>query len=375
MKPLRSPSQTLCNILVPLLAPLLYGLSLPMLPLLMPSMSPPHTRLLLTATLFASALLANILSTLLAAEQISSMFLLCLLFASGYLLNMLGLLPLVARALLGLAAGLAGSSVPCYLSGVSPIQYRGVVSSLYGPAIIAGIILGQAMVYYRVTLYYYALAGVIISAVGGSLVLLCSKKHIIRESPLGLFPFLSSWKARRSLLLMLICHSAQHLTGINHLLFKSADIFVGSDATLMSLYLFVFALCTSLLSCSTVELLGRKILLLVSCATLGACCVAFYFSFNTEFFAYLFILGYNIGLANVPFVLMGEIFPIETMGYGALFSTSCNWLSALASQFFLVEKTISYNPSFLFYSGFSLAAALSILLLYKETRLKMPMYQ
>ncbi|KAI5180836.1 hypothetical protein PAEPH01_2770, partial [Pancytospora epiphaga] len=112
-----------------------------------------------------------------------------------------------------------------------------------------------------------------------------------------------------------------------------------------------------------------------SCSLMISSCLAFYFAFATKLFAILFIIGYNIAISNIPFVLIGEVFPPALISHGALFATSCNWLAAFVSIFFTVGSATKYNTSFLVYICYQALLMLVVALLYTETKGCYPSFQ
>lgn len=88
------------------------------------------------------------------------------------------------------------------------------------------------------------------------------------------------------------------------------------------------AVVSTYVSTLVVDKLGRKILLLYSVITMGLCtfCIGGffylkYFKYNVSYFGFvplialcMFIILFSIGFGPIPWMLMGEIFPIQIKG-------------------------------------------------------------
>ncbi|KAI4292366.1 hypothetical protein PAPHI01_1640 [Pancytospora philotis] len=284
----------------------------------------------------------------------------------------------LGRLLCGCGAGIAANIVPSYTRLIAAPAYQGFVASCYGVCIVAGVIAGFACSYLQLGLRnsVYCALGLLAAQLG--LLFACRRYTLPKKaaSDSGSFlSFLLNPRARRSLVIIALLHTAQHLCGINHILLNAGTVFPGAEPTLLLIKLCAVALCASFFSSVLSQRVGRALLVTAGCAGMGASCAAFYFTFHPKIFAVAFILGYNTAISGIPFVLIGEIFPLEDMARGALFATSCNWAGAFASVYALSNSAQKRNPSFLFYLGYHAVLIATMLLLYKETRGKRPGYQ
>lgn len=366
-------------------APLIYGVCISSVGILYHSIEATHGGMAtevyrtLNLLLFAGAFVSNIIVANIRSKRIVRLIHVanclftagfCMHFSSNYVHLYAG------RFAIGLGTGVVANMVPCYLSFIAPVRHRGAVVSLYGIAIITGIILGYLFCLYSVPLKAFASSMIFLSMLQ-SLLLRFSQRvgPISDKASISFMSFVLDPHALRSLILITLYHVSQHLSGINHILLNAPSIFPGNDATETLIYLCLLALCTSVASSSLLDRFGRKPLTVASCVAISASCIAFYYAYHPKIFAVLFILGYNTAIAGIPFVLIGEVFPRETVGHGALFATSCNWLGALASVFVLVGDSKKYNGAFLVYVGYLAFFGLVVMMGYKETKGKMPMYQ
>lgn len=181
----------------------------------------------------------------------------------------------------------------------------------------------------------------------------------------------------------------QEFSGIFAILGYFNDIF--PDGTLplspyrMSILISVMQLVAVLTSAFLIEIAGRKVLLLISSATVvfSLLCLGFYFMLVNHNFYYLqciswipvasvilFIGGYATGLGPVVFVLMGEIYPTD-------FKSALSSLSILASGLSSFGVTYTYPIirdflgkfwSFLILSGLSAVGFVFFLICVPETR-------
>ncbi|KAI5170455.1 hypothetical protein PAEPH01_1444, partial [Pancytospora epiphaga] len=259
--------------------------------------------------LFGGAFISNIVASSINLEKLLMIKISSVLFMVGLGMHWIPYISAfyLGRFFVGLAAGIQSNAVPCYISSIAPPKYRGTLTSLYGVSIIGGIILGYAL----------AIVGLCVYTTSALLIILCIYQLVMFNrctklaSPtsdgntLGFFEFLLNPYSRRSLVIITMFHFGQHLSGINHILLNASTIFPKSDALVTILQLCFLALVASIASSYLYDRFGRAPLTFVSCSLMISSCLAFYFAFATKLFAILFIIGYNIAISNIPFVLIG----------------------------------------------------------------------
>ena len=359
------------------MAPLIYGMCLVLSSLLAGRFKGTQTNLMLL--IFGGAFISNIMVSKSTMEKTQLLFSAALLYITGLgmCLNSNITVVYIGRLLTGLASGIVTNTTPCYLSLIAPVRYRGMLSALFGNAIISGLILGYALCYWKITVTHFIGIQMLLCLMMGALLSSCQKLSLENdfENRSSFFSFIAMRKSHRSLFLIALCHFAQQASGVNHILFSAKSIFPGMDETFLLLCLCSFALSTGLFASTVVDKFGRKYLLLLSSLVTMISCVAFFFAYNPRVFAFLYILGYNLGLSGIPYILISEIFPTDVISHGALFSTSCNWMAAFTSVIVSGAGTEKYNKAFLFYIGYLVVFATIITAMFRETKGCPPMYQ
>lgn len=331
--------------------------------------------------IFGGAFVSNILCSATRIEKLQIIRLSSLLFAAGFLIHFGRGRPFwyAGRFVIGLASGAFSNAVPCYLNAIAPADYRGLISSLFTIGLLSGLVFGNALNLLIATPAY--LLGLLIAVcIFHSLALVfCMRpvpQNTANEAAAPSFlSFLCNRKSHRSLFIIALFHFAQHFSGINHVLFSAQSIFSEQNPAVMLIILCSFALLVTVSASSVIDRVSRKLMTLISSILVSGACVAFYYAFLPEVFSFVYILGFNLGLSSIPYVLIGEIFPAECIGHGALFASSCNWLGAFSSILVPNGGAEKHNSAFLVYVGFICFFSLSVLAVYNDTRQKKPRFQ
>ena len=141
----------------------------------------------------------------------------------------------------------------------------------------------------------------------------------------------------------------QQITGINVFLYFAPEIFKklgsGSDAALLQTVLVgAVNLTFTIIAIWTVDLIGRKPLMLIGSTGMGACLLAmglFAYWHLTEVWTLAFILGYiacfALSVGPVTWVILSEIFPTGIRGRAMAIATVCLWVAN-----FLVTQSFTY---------------------------------
>lgn len=151
----------------------------------------------------------------------------------------------------------------------------------------------------------------------------------------------------------------QQFSGINVVLYYTVDIFkmahIDMDPNLQSIIVGVAGVVGTAVSIFVIDLAGRRILLLVSSivmtlsiGSLGA----FFFELDdpqhtdyatTTLFwlpvtcLVIFYFGYNLAFGGIPWLMMGELFPLRAKAHGSSIVTVCSYLFAFFSSKFFVD--------------------------------------
>lgn len=269
----------------------------------------------------------------------------------------------VARVLCGISIGLTFIVLPYYLGEISSTKIRGFITTLLQIGFKIGILYAYAIAPYVsistmawislipplafVTSYiflpespYYLLARGKTDQAFKSLVKLRGHESVQDElkyiqeavqttsSKRGTFKELFSDRAgRHGCLIMCLLGIIQSMCGYQAVLAYSTIIFAKITSELganeSSIILAVVTVLTSFLASAIVDIVGRKLLLIVSLSGMVVTnlIIGIYFSFERfqidgHDFGYMafaallvFVLSFNIGLASVPFTIASEIYP------------------------------------------------------------------
>lgn len=137
---------------------------------------------------------------------------------------------------------------------------------------------------------------------------------------------------RRSLVVLIVLYTVQQFCGSSAVIAYAQRIFADADGRMgaaeSSIVLGGVQLAVALLSVLLVDRLGRKPLLIISCAGVAVTNVtlSIYFCLLKNGIpamlgwiplvtVSLYIVSYTIGLATVPFAITSEIFPVEVKSY------------------------------------------------------------
>ena len=141
----------------------------------------------------------------------------------------------------------------------------------------------------------------------------------------------------------------QQVTGINVFLYYAPEIFkkmgTGTDtALLQTVVVGAVNLSFTIIAIWTVDLIGRKPLMIFGAAGMGISLVAMGFAAHlqkTEIWVLIFILGYiacfALSVGPVTWVILSEIFPTKIRGRAMAISAFCLWLAN-----YLVTQTFTY---------------------------------
>jgi MFS transporter, SP family, galactose:H+ symporter len=296
---------------------------------------------------------------------------------------------LAGRLIVGIAIGFSSVVAPLYISEVAPAPVRGALVSLYQFAITVGILVAF--------LVDYALAGsgawrwMLGLAVAPSLVLVAGMIPL-PESPRYLFKIgkgdaardelrriagsneialeeraieaslaaknagLEAFRTpavRNALILGVALAVLQQITGINTVIYYGPQVFqmagMASDVAsiLATALVGVINVLLTLVAIFYVDRLGRKPLLYAGCAGMFVALAALSFAFaqphlqgslvNIALVSLMLYVGsFAYSLGPIVWLLISEIFPLQSRALGMSICTLANWAANfLVSQFFL----------------------------------------
>jgi sugar porter (SP) family MFS transporter len=142
---------------------------------------------------------------------------------------------------------------------------------------------------------------------------------------------------RKAMLIGIVLAILQQVTGINVFLYYAPEIFkkLGSGtqvALMQTIIVGAFNMGFTILAIKTVDKVGRKPLMMIGAAGMGACLFAMGFSayfHQTAVWILGFILGYiasfALSVGPVTWVILSEIFPTNIRGRALSVATVCLW--------------------------------------------------
>lgn len=135
-------------------------------------------------------------------------------------------------------------------------------------------------------------------------------------------------------------------------------------------------------SCAVVETMGRRRLLQSSSFVMGVCHVALSYYYSLMGGAWeappwvalaalsLYVTAFASGMGPVPWIIVGEIFPVEVAGVASAMATSVGWVSSfvVCVGFRHLQATVGIGGAFLFFSMPCFACTLFVTALLPETK-------
>jgi sugar porter (SP) family MFS transporter len=352
-----------------------------------------------------------------------------ILFALGALLSALApalWVLIVARAIVGLAIGVASMLTPLYLAEMAPAEKRGAVVSLNQFCITIGILASYFVDYglaevtggWRWMLGLGLVPGVILGL--GMLVLpesprwllgrgraaeaeaalrsirgtqdvtaeIDALRHDLRAENVEASAWSVLWQrgARKPLIIGVGLAVFQQITGINTVIYYAPTIFQqaglgsASAAILATAGVGVVNVLMTIVAIRLMDHSGRRKLLLaglgIMIVTLLVLAAAFaggqsrLLGFVTAGALAAYVGGFAIGLGPIFWLLISEIFPFAVRGRGMSIATVANWGSNLvvALVFLDLIRLLGAASTFLLFSGFTIAAFIFAWSLVPETK-------
>jgi MFS transporter, SP family, xylose:H+ symportor len=336
------------------------------------------------------------------------------------------------RILAGVGVGVASMASPMYIAEVSPARIRGRMVSVNQFAIVTGMMVIYFVNYYiarqgdlswQVTSSWRWMfaSGIVPSALFLGLLLFApeSPRWLVKQGrsaeargilqridgerfaaeemrsieetishETGSLRQLLQPGLRRALWIGIALAILQQVTGINVFLYFGTEIFkkLGSStdaALLQTVVVGAVNLLFTVVAIWTVDRLGRRPLMILGAAGMGACLVAMGLAAQmqtTALWTLAFILGYiacfALSVGPVTWVILSEIFPTKIRGRALSVATFCLWsANFVVSQTFpmmdanagLVQRFHHGFPFYL-YAGFCLALVALVALWVPETK-------
>lgn len=238
---------------------------------------------------------------------------------------------ILCRTIIGLGAGCACYIVPQYIFKLAPPETSGLWCSLHAININLGILIGQACSPLN-NLSSWKLAYYPCICIIGLMLILdifIINVQSDQKDDMNLKELLSNKNARKSLLCVLLLHVSQHLCGVDYLSIYLASILENTYWKIISVAF--LAIPSVIISSILLNKYGRKYLY-ISSSILVSISTAIMIK-NKTIGLLLFILGYNIGISNVPWVVPNEVSPGNYVPALTKIGILSNWISAFILLF------------------------------------------
>ena len=330
---------------------------------------------------------------------------------------------IISRIVLGVAIGLASTTVPVYLAEVSPPNARGWIVSLFQLAVTAGIVSAYLVDYAFASVGGWrwmlglAVAPALVFGAGMFFLpetprwLIRSGRHEIARSVLlrirdnvdvdleitdiqtslaqqeqcGTWTDLLHRHVRPALIVGLGLAVFQQVTGINTVIYyapkilQSAGFASASGAILATAGVGVVNFAMTIVAMLLVDRAGRRPLLLVGIAGMIVTLAILAFSFhatstNLAWIAVVCLMGYvasfAISLGPIFWLLIAEIYPLKVRGLAEGTAATFNWASNLivSLTFLTLLEKLGPSSTFALYALASVASWLFAYYLVPETK-------
>ncbi|XP_062549490.1 facilitated trehalose transporter Tret1-like isoform X2 [Armigeres subalbatus] len=329
----------------------------------------------------------------------------------------------VSRLLSGLSYGMSYSSMPIYLGEIASDSIRGSIGTLLtvmakagilveysvGPFVgfrtLAWISLAFPVAFFLLFMWmpespYYLLAKNKDESAKKNLSWLRKRDQVDDELAMmkaaverskqnkGTFRELFTRGNARSLIIVLGLGALQQLCGSQAIIAYSQQIFAevqsGLEAHESSIIMAVIQLLTAACSSSIVDRVGRRPLLLISTAgcAVGTFIVGLYFFLQQQgvevqsvswiplVVMMLYIISYTLGLATVPFAILGELFPSNVKAVAAalftMFASSVGF--GVSKLYQVISDDLGTYVSFWIFTVCSSLFVIFVFMLVPETK-------
>ena len=247
---------------------------------------------------------------------------------------------ILCRTIIGLGAGCACFIVPQYIFKLAPPETSGLWCSLHAININIGIFIGQACTPLNTNnswkLAYYPT----ICILGLTLILdfFILNVQTEQKAEMNLKELFNNKNSRKSIICVLLLHTSQHLCGVDYLSIFLALILENSYLKIISVAF--LAIPSVIISSILLNKYGRKYLYVISAFLVGLSTAVMVK--NKIIGLLIFVLGYNIGISNVPWVVPNEVSPSNYVPPLTKIGILSNWISAflLLFLFTFIHDTI-----------------------------------
>lgn len=329
--------------------------------------------------MFAASCLSNIFITLCKLECtltfiiVNAIFIGSTVFLMAVIKNINMTYSCVIFGMYGIGVGMLMNVCPVYMAMASSDKYRVfLLNSIGGLGIVLGLIVGNNMIYFVGVMCAHIFL-IVMSNINILWFLFMAKKVKI-PGKLKMDNFGTIFrKGKNSVMLVVITMIANNIVGINYIVFNTPEIFNGS-ADSKHTGIIYFNICNFLSIAMTYGsyflnnyLFGRKIAFLGSglVVLLGNILFCLTPLEMHKWVSFLFILGFNSGVAAIPFIIMVEVFPVEVIQEGCMIGNVAYWVGGILSMVvFDPLSMVGFGVAI----GYTAAMLIYWVLFFKETK-------
>ncbi|WUR04479.1 solute carrier family 2 [Vairimorpha necatrix] len=247
---------------------------------------------------------------------------------------------LFSRIIIGLGCGCTCYVVPQYIFKLASEDSKGLWCSLHPINLNLGILLGQSLVYFNtVSMYYIPYISICLF-----LMILCFLQIFLVDIPtqdgeVSLRNLFTNKRSFKSILVVTLLHISQHFSGIDYISIYLPNIL--NNEYIKILLVYSITIPSVILSSLLLNKYGRKYLYLISALI---CCLGSVILVKYKYTGViLFLVGYNVGLSNVPWVVPNEASPPEFVAPITKLIIMSNWASAYFILILMKYVHMKYN--------------------------------
>lgn len=336
---------------------------------------------------------------------------------------------MIGRVITGMAGGAFCVTAPAYTSEISQDSIRGTLGSYFQLMITVGILFSYAVGSYVPIFIFNILCGIIPLVFGvifffmpespkylvvkekydearsalirlrgeeydyeSELQNLKEKKEEALANPVPFRQVIVRKSSIKAVIIVLCLMFFQQMAGINAVIFNMATIFKSADVALSTeistIIVGVVQVIATFTSSLVVDRLGRRILLLFSGFVMMLCSLAlgiFFFLLDTHtaesdivqsigwlpvLSLALFIIAFSLGYGPIPWMIAGDICPLNIKAFISSFGGTFNWLLSftVTMTFNTLSNSIGMAQVFWIYAGVSLVGFVFVFFVVPETK-------
>lgn len=233
---------------------------------------------------------------------------------------------LVSRIIIGLGCGCTCFVVPQYIYTLASEEYKGLWCSIHPININLGILLGQSLIKFNTIedwMTPYKIINIILCILLVSQIFILDTDKDTEES-VSISELINNEYSLKSIIVVCLIHISQHLSGIDYISIYLPEILDNNYFLVLGIYFLTVP--SVIISSILLNKYGRKYLYMTSVLLISVSSVVL-IKYKVQGLV-VFLIGYNIGLSNVPWVLPNECTPARYVPPITNLGIIANWGSA-----------------------------------------------